>query len=73
MTGTHGVSVVAIVASAGTFPEDVDGQRVAVTGDEPLPDPLGLARLLAADFGRAVDVDVVFEPVINASAPDPSD
>jgi uncharacterized hydrophobic protein (TIGR00271 family) len=47
--------------------------RVAVTGDEPLPDPLGLARLLAADFGRAVDVDVVFEPVINASAPDPSD
>jgi uncharacterized hydrophobic protein (TIGR00271 family) len=47
--------------------------RVAVTGDEPLPDPLGLARLLAADFGRAVDVDVVFEPVASASAPDPSD
>jgi uncharacterized hydrophobic protein (TIGR00271 family) len=47
--------------------------RVAVTGDEPLPDPLGLARLLAADYGRAVDVDVVFEPVASVSAPDPSD
>jgi hypothetical protein len=29
VTGTHGVSVVAIVASAGTFPEDVDGQRAS--------------------------------------------
>ena len=46
---------------------------VAVTGDEAPPDPLELAGLLAAEYGRAVDVEVVFVPVISATAPDPSD
>jgi uncharacterized hydrophobic protein (TIGR00271 family) len=46
---------------------------VAVTGDEAPPDPLELAGLLAAEYGRAVSVEVVFVPVTGATAPDPSD
>ena len=46
--------------------------KVALTGEDTPPDPLELAGALAADYGRAVDVDVVFVPVQRASAPEPA-
>jgi uncharacterized membrane protein len=44
---------------------------VAVTGPAAPPDVPSLAGILADDLDRAVDVDVIFVPVANASAPAP--
>jgi uncharacterized hydrophobic protein (TIGR00271 family) len=53
--------------------EDPIVVTVAMTGDGTPPDPQKLASLLAVGLGRGVEVDVVFVPVIGASAPIPSD
>jgi uncharacterized hydrophobic protein (TIGR00271 family) len=44
---------------------------IGVTGSAAPPDPSRLAGLLAADLGKAVDVDVVFVPVSSGSAAAP--
>jgi uncharacterized membrane protein len=44
---------------------------VAVTGPAAPPDVPSLAGILADDLDRAVDVEVIFVPVANASAPAP--
>jgi uncharacterized hydrophobic protein (TIGR00271 family) len=52
---------------------EIDGSEdpllitVGITGAAPSPDPSSLAALLAADFGKVVDVDVVFVPVSSGS------
>jgi uncharacterized hydrophobic protein (TIGR00271 family) len=44
---------------------------VGVTGGGVPPDPSSLAGMLAVDFGKAVDVDVIFVPVSSGSAAAP--
>ena len=44
---------------------------VTVTGDAELPNPDVLAALVADDWRKAVDVDVVYVPVTEGSAPAP--
>jgi F420-dependent methylenetetrahydromethanopterin dehydrogenase len=44
---------------------------VTVTGSEAPPDPSGLAEMVAEDLRRAVEVDVVYVPITEGSAPAP--
>jgi uncharacterized membrane protein len=44
---------------------------VTVTGSGDPPDPSGLAEMVADDLRRAVDVDLVYVPVTEGSAPAP--
>lgn len=42
-----------------------------MTGTAPPPGPAGLARLLAGDMGRAVDLIVLYVPQQRVSVPEP--
>ena len=44
---------------------------VTVTGSEAPPDPSGLAEMVAYDLRRAVEVDIVYVPITEGSAPAP--